>query len=55
MNKILTLLICLLSLMSLGQEESKTMKEATTHFFNDEFDQALKKFQKEYKKILPFK
>lgn len=50
MNKILMLLICFLSFTSLGQEQSKTMKEATTHFFNDEFDQALKKFQKEYKK-----
>lgn len=47
---ILTTLISLSVLTAKGQDKSKDMKQGTEYFFNKQYGQALKSFQKEYKK-----
>lgn len=47
---ILTPLFLLSVLNAIGQEKSKEMKQGTEYFFNKQYDQALKSFQKEFKK-----
>ncbi|WP_338814235.1 tetratricopeptide repeat protein [Bernardetia sp. Wsw4-3y2] len=46
----LLLFICLFAFSAKAQQASKTMQEGQSYFANKEYDKALKKFQKEYKK-----
>ncbi len=53
-NRILTLLLTPLIFMNVltvhGQDKSKDMKQGTEYFFNKQYEQALKSFEKEYSK-----
>lgn len=53
-NKIFTIILTPFFLMTVltvtGQDKSKDMQQGTEYFFNKQYDQALKSFQKEYQK-----
>ncbi len=49
MKQLLTILTCFFIITVQGQEKSKIMKEGIEYFNNEKYDQALKKFQKEFK------